>query len=260
MTSWQRCTGIGALISALFLAGPVSAQSEASRPTVHAKTVVLVHGYFADGSSWSEVIRLLQDAGINVVSVQNPLASLAGDVEAARRVIDEQDGQVVLVGHSFGGMVITQAGIDPKVSSLVYVCAFAPSPGDSINTLQAGLPAPPWLADLAHDDSGDFTLTQAGILQYFAPDVPVKKAKEISATQGAFNIGTLDQAVADAAWLTKPSSYVQCQDDQIIDPGLELRMAGKINAKLVSVPSSHVAMISHPEVVARTIYEAARKP
>jgi pimeloyl-ACP methyl ester carboxylesterase len=259
MTPWLRGAGIGALISALFLGEPASAQSSAPANRPHAKTVVLVHGFFADGSSWSEVIPLLQAAGIDVVAVQNPLSSLDADVEATRRVVDQQAGEVVLVGHSFGGMSITQAGIDPKVASLVYVCAFAPSPGDSINTLQAGLPPPPWLADLVFDDAGDYKLTQAGVLQYFAPDVPVRQAKVISAVQGAFFIGTLDQAVTDAAWLTKPSSYVQCADDQIIDPGLELRMASKINAKLVSIHSSHVAMISHPEIVARTIIEAALK-
>jgi len=260
MISRLRRACMGVLLSALFLGGPAFAHSGAAPGQAPAKTVVLVHGYFADGSSWSRVIPLLQAAGINVVAVQNPLASLDGDVEVTRRVIDQQAGQVVLVGHSFGGMVITQAGIDPKVASLVYVCGYAPSPGDSINTLQAGLSSPPWLADLVHDDSGDFTLTQAGILKYFAPDVPPKTGKEIAAVQGAFFIGTLGQSVSDAAWLTKPSSFIQCDDDQIIDPALELRMAAKINAKLVSVRSSHVVMISHPEIVAQTIIDAVLKP
>ena len=261
MTSWLRRAGIGALICACFLAGPVMAGgAEAAKHLPQPKTVVLVHGFFADGSAWSEVIPLLQAAGITVVAVQNSLASLDGDIAAARHVIDQQSGDVVLVGHSFGGMVISDAGVDPKVASLVYVCAFAPSPGDSINTLQNGLPDPAWLPDLVYDDARNFKLTQAGVLKYFAPDVPQRKAKVIAATQGAFAIADLGEAVTNAAWLTKPSTYVQCKDDQIIDPNLELRMAHKINAKLVSIHSSHVAMISHPEIVAALIAEAAYKP
>jgi pimeloyl-ACP methyl ester carboxylesterase len=260
MSSCKR-RALSALVSSCLLAGGAawSAPSTQSVPATapHAKTVVLVHGFFADAGCWSAVIRILQSAGVHVVAVENPLSSLDDDAEATRRVIDAQPGQVVLVGHSWGGAVITQAGANPKVSSLVYVAAFVPDQGMSVKNLISSLPPAPWLAALQNDDAHNISLTEAGYLTYFAPDVPVREARVLSAEQGATFIGTLDQPVSQVAWRSKPSWYVLAEDDQMIAPELQRSMSSQMNARVVRVRSSHVVMISHPEVVAAVILEAA---
>ena len=224
------------------------------------RTVVLVHGFFADGSGWKDVIERLQAAHVNVVAVQNPLTSLAADVEATRRVVDRLPGPVVLVGHSYGGFVITNAGVDPKVVSLVYVAAFAPDVGETIDTLLAGYPTPPWEAKLVADDAGGLTLTESDYVRYFAPDLPSNESRAFSATQGASS-GTLfaDPATA-ASWHTLPSWYVLAEDDQIIDPDAQRFMSSRIHAKVTRVRSSHSVMVSHPDVVAAVIVEAFLHP
>jgi pimeloyl-ACP methyl ester carboxylesterase len=220
------------------------------------KTVVLVHGFFADGSGWEGVIKRLQALHINVVAVQNPLVSLAGDVEATRRVIDQQPGQVVLVGHSYGGFVITNAGTDPKVVSLVYVAAFAPDVSDSVMSLLHDYPTPPWQTELVADDAGDVKLSEHDYVKYFAPDLPQADAKELSAVQVA-PAGTLfaDTSI-NAAWRGKPSWYVLSKDDKMIDPDLQRAMSSRIGAKVTQVNSSHSVMVSHPDVVTGVILEA----
>jgi pimeloyl-ACP methyl ester carboxylesterase len=218
-------------------------------------TVVMVHGDFADGSGWSPVIKLLQAAGVNAVAVQNPLSSLEDDAEATRRVIDRQPGRVVLVGHSWGGFVITQAGVDPKVESLVYVAGFAPAQGESVLSLTQNYPEP-WPTHLVFDDAGDFTLDESGYLTYFAPDVPRRDAKALYATQGAGAYASLSEPATAVAWLAKPSRYVLATDDQMIDPALQDFMSQRMGARVTRVDSSHVAMLSHPEVVARVILDA----
>lgn len=220
------------------------------------KTVVLVHGFFADGSGWKPVIERLQAAHIRVIAVQEPLASLASDVEATRRVIDEQPGQVVLVGHSYGGFVITNAGIDPKVVSLVYVAAFAPEVNDSVASLLMSYPKPPWQDDLTADDGGNLSMTEADYVRYFAPDLPVREARALSAVQVA-PVNTLftTPAVA-AAWRTLPDWYVLAEDDQMINPDLQVVMSSRMNAHVTRVKSSHSVMLSHPDLVAATIIEA----
>jgi pimeloyl-ACP methyl ester carboxylesterase len=260
MSSWKR-RALSALVSSCLFAGGAawSAPSTQAAPAsvAHGKTVVLVHGFFADAGCWNAVIRILQAAGVHVVAVENPLSSLDGDAEATRRVIDAQAGQVVLVGHSWGGAVITQAGVNPKVSSLVYVAAFAPDQGMSVDNLIGNLPPAPWLGALTKDDAGNLSLTEAGYLTYFAPDVPVREARMLSAEQGATFGGTLDQPVSQVAWRAKPSWYVLAENDQMIAPDLQREMSSRMNARVVRVRSSHVVMISHPEVVAAVILEAA---
>src|SRR4051812_45970414 len=212
MFSWKR-RALSALVScAVFSSGLAwsaqDAPESAAVPGLHPRTVVLVHGFFADAGCWSDVIRILQGLGLKVVAVENPLNSLIGDAEATRRVIDAQSGQVVLVGHSWGGVVITEAGVNPKVSSLVYVAAFVPDQGMSVTNLISGFPPAPWTATLQQDDSGNLTLSEAGYLKYFAPDLPAREARVLSAQQGATFYQALDNPVTHAAWRLKPSWYV----------------------------------------------------
>ncbi|MDY0749017.1 alpha/beta hydrolase [Paucibacter sp. R3-3] len=231
-------------------------QESASGSPLRNRTVVLVHGFFADAGCWSDVIRILQKIGVRVVAVENPLASLAGDAEATRRVIDAQQGQVVLVGHSWGGAVITQAGVNPKVSSLVFVAAFAPDQGMSVENLISGFPPAPWTATLQRDDSGNLSLSEAGYMTYFAPDLPAHQARVLAAEQGATFGETLLQPVSQAAWHVKPSWYVLAENDQMIPPELQRAMSSRMKARVVPVRSSHVVMLSHPEAVAAVILEA----
>ena len=222
-----------------------------------AKSVVLVHGAFADGSSWAKVIPLLQAKGLNVIAVQNPLSSLAADVDAARRAIEAQTGPVILVGHSYGGVVITQAGVHPKVAALVYVAAFAPPKGESVNGLGKGQPAPPWSGSIKADSGGYLSLMPEGIAKFFAQDLPAKEIAILAATQGATFGGAFDDKVTETAYAAKPSWYVVAKQDRMIPPDLEMAMAKAANAKITAVESSHVAMLSKPKEVAEVILAAA---
>ena len=249
------------LALALCVAVPFSLVSAESLPSAvplafQNKTVVLVHGFFADGSGWKPVIERLQAAHINVVAVQEPLATLEGDVEATRRVIDEQPGQVVLVGHSYGGVVITNAGVDPKVVSLVYVAAFAPAVPESVVDLLKNYPKPPWQADLTPDSAGNLSMTKADYVRYFAPDLPAREAEALSAVQVP-PAGTLfGEGSVYAAWQNLPSWYVLAESDQMIDPNLQVAMSSRIGAHVTRVKSSHSVMLSHPDLVASVIIEA----
>jgi pimeloyl-ACP methyl ester carboxylesterase len=221
------------------------------------KTVVLVHGLWADGSSWNKVIPLLLAKGLKVIAVQNPLTSLADDVAATRRVIDNQTGPVILVGHSWGGMVITQAGDDPKVAALVYVAAFAPDEGQAVADLVKDLPPPPGSASVYPDAAGFLWLTPEGIAKDFASDLPAAETKVMAATQGPTPSKTFEEKVSTAAWKTKPSWFVVAQKDRMIQPDLERAMAKKIKASTTELPTSHVAMLSRPKDVAAVILRAA---
>src|SRR5437016_7230071 len=170
--------------------------------------VVLVHGAWADGSSWAKVIPLLEKAGLNAVAVQNPLTSFEDDMAATKRAIALQDGPVILVGHSWGGVVITEAGADPKVAGLVYVAAFAPEVGVPVGELGKDFPPPPGLAEVRPDAAGYLTLTTKGVMEFFAPDLPMAQQKLIAATQGQTNSSVFGARVTNAAWKTKPSWYV----------------------------------------------------
>jgi pimeloyl-ACP methyl ester carboxylesterase len=222
-----------------------------------ATTVVLVHGAFADGSGWDRVIPLLQAKGLHVVSVQNPLTSLSDDVAATRRVLDAQTGPVVLVGHSWGGIVISEAGGHERVKSLVYVAAFAPSEGQSASDLGKGYPVPPGLAFLVQDKQGFLTLSPEGVAKHFAQDLPPSQTRVMAATQGPIRAASFDEKVSTAAWKTKPSWFVLTKQDHMIDPRLQKAMAGKISAHVVVVQSSHVPQLSRPAQVADAIVAAA---
>ncbi|MBZ9962764.1 alpha/beta fold hydrolase [Mesorhizobium sp. BR1-1-2] len=220
------------------------------------KTAVLVHGAFADGSSWSKVIPLLEAKGLNVVAVQNPLSSLAADVDATRRVIDAQSGPVILVGHSWGGVVISQAGVNDKVKALVYVAAFAPPKGVSINDLGKGQPAP-WAGSLQADSAGYLRLSPEGVALHFAQDLPPGEISVITATQGPAFSGIFDERLEAAAYETKPSWYIVAKNDGMIPPAAEAAMAKAIGAEVTELSTSHVPMLSRPREVADVILAAA---
>lgn len=223
---------------------------------VKAENIVLVHGLFADGSCWTEVIARLQAAGLNATAVQNPLTTLPDAVESARRVLDRQDGPTVLVGHSFSGMIVTEAGVHPKVASLVYIAARAPDAQEDYTALAKGYPTPPASAGIVFDgDEG--RLTEEAFLRDFAGDIPRAKARVLYAVQEPFNKALLAGKTTQAAWRSKPSFYAVSQDDRTINPDLERFMAKRMGAKTIELKSSHLSMISHPDAVAALILEAA---
>jgi pimeloyl-ACP methyl ester carboxylesterase len=221
-----------------------------------AKNVVLVHGLFADGSCWSEVIPRLQAAGLNVTSVQNPLTTLPEAVAAALKVLARQDGPTVLAGHSFSGMIVTDAGVHPNVSALVYVAARAPDAGEDYTALAKKFPAPPASAGIVFDgDEG--RLSEEAFLHDFAGDLPEAKAKALYAVQWPFHKALLTGKTTHAAWRSKPSWYAVSTEDRTINPDLERFMAKRMGAKTIEVKSSHVSLISHPDTIGNLILEAA---
>lgn len=222
-------------------------------------TVVLVHGAFADGSSWGKVIPLLQAKGVKVVAVQNPLSSLADDVSAAKKAIDAQPGKVVLVGHSWGGAVITQAGDSDKIKALVYVAAFAPSEGESLGTVGKAYPLPPGVSTLKPDAAGYLSLSDASYAANFAQDIPAAAAHAYAATQGLFPAKAFDEKISYAAWRTKPNYYIVASKDRMMSPDLERAFANKLNAVTTVLASSHVPMLSQPQKVADVILAAVKR-
>jgi pimeloyl-ACP methyl ester carboxylesterase len=240
-------------LSLIFVTGAAFATGQ----SITTKTVVLVHGAWADASSWNKVIPLLEARGLRVVAVQNPLSSLAEDVAATTRVINMQTGPVILVGHSWAGVVITQAGSNDKVAALVYVAAFAPDSGQSINDLIAGFPQPPYIATLRKDGGGYLYLAPEALAQYFAPDLPAATQKLLMATQGPWFYGCLADKVTKAAWHDKPTWWVLPEEDQIIDPRLQQGMAAAAKATVTKVQGGHLAMLSRPTEVAAAIVAAA---
>ncbi len=235
----------------------MASDAHAADADLHGKTVILVHGAFADGSSWSKVIPLLEARGLKVVAVQNPLSSLADDAAATTRAIDQQAGPVILVGHSWGGAVITEAGNSAKVKALVYVAAFAPDEGQSINIMTKPFPPAPWTAALKVDAGGYLTLPEANVMSDFAQDLPAVDARVVAATQGPWAARCLDDVITKAAWKTKPSWWVLSEQDHMIDPRFQAGMAAGIKAHVVKVNASHVVMLSHPKDVADAIIDAA---
>lgn len=223
------------------------------------KNVVLVHGAWADGSSWSKVIPLLEAKGLHVVAVQNPLTSLADDVAATKRAIALQDGRVILVGHSYGGAVITEAGNDPKVAGLVYVAAFAPGDGESVASISKPYPPAPLGGELRPDAQGFLSVTPKGIAEDFAQDLSANEKQILTATQGPTNAAAFGATITTAAWKTKPSWFVIAGNDRAIPPELEKAEATTMKATSITVSSSHVAMLSHPKEVAELIEQAAAK-
>lgn len=228
----------------------------ATTPPVKARNIVLVHGLFADGSCWTEVIPLLQAAGLNVTSVQNPLTTLPDAVASAQRVLDRQDGPTVLVGHSFSGMIVTEAGVHPKVSALVYVAARAPDAGEDYPALAKTYPTPPASAGIVFDgDEG--RLTEEAFLRDFAGDLPEAKAKVLYAVQQPFHKALLAGKTTQAAWRSKPSFYAVSTEDRTINPDLERFMAKRMGATTIEVKASHLGLISQPGAIAKLILDAA---
>src|ERR1700758_3088687 len=246
-----------ALIGA-FAAGaalPLLNQVASSQPSPKTKNVVFVHGLFADGSSWSKVIARLQRKGVNCTSVQNPLTSLDEASEAARRAIALQPGPTVLVGHSFSGMIITEVGVDPKITALVYVAARAPDAGEDYAALAKNYPAPPASAGVVfNDDWGQ--LTEEAFLHDFAGDLPPDEARVLYAVQQPFKKSLTTEKTTNAAWRSKPTFYAVSSQDRTINPDLERFMAKRMGAKTIEIEASHLALISHPDAVTNLIMEA----
>ncbi|HBR2028132.1 TPA: alpha/beta hydrolase [Klebsiella quasipneumoniae subsp. quasipneumoniae] len=222
------------------------------------KTVVLVHGAFADGSSWNQVIDRLQRQHNVVIAVQLPLNSLKEDVAATQRAIARAHGDVVLVGHSWGGTVISEAGNAARVKSLVYVAAFAPDSGQSTADLAGSYPAPPGSAGIAKTAEGFLWLPEKSVRQDFAPDIKAAEQNRLIATQGPIRAEAFTEKVTHAAWHDKPSWYVVSKNDRMINPDLERSMAKAIDAKTTEVAASHVSMVSQPEEIARVIEQAVK--
>jgi pimeloyl-ACP methyl ester carboxylesterase len=221
-----------------------------------ASNVILVHGAWADGSSWSKVIPLPLARGLRVTAVQLPLTSLKDDVATVKRALALEDGPAVLVGHSYGGVVITEAGNDPKVSALVYIAAFAPNTGQSAGSLGASVAPAPMGAEVWPDKEGYLRLTESGVKNAFAQDLAPVEQDVLFAAQSPTAGAALGGIVSEAAWKKKPSWYLVATNDRAIQPDLERTMAKTINAKAIEVASSHVAMLARPQETANLILEA----
>jgi pimeloyl-ACP methyl ester carboxylesterase len=225
--------------------------------TKSAATIVLVHGAWADGSSWNKVIPLLQAKGLPVIAVQIPLTSLEDDVAATKRIVADTDGPIILVGHSWGGMAITQAGDDPKVAALVYVSAFAPAVGESGGSLIGAHPTPPALSTIITDSAGFVYQTTEGVLRNIAPDIAEAEARVLAVTQGRLAGTAFGQAVTVSAWKTKPCWFIVTADDRVVSVELQTMEAKRMEAKTTVLHSSHMSLLSHPREVAAVIEDAA---
>lgn len=222
------------------------------------KNIVLVHGAFADGSSWSKVIAQLQGKGYNVIAVQNPLTSLGDDVAATKRAIAQLDGPVLLVGHSWGGMVISEAGKDPKVAGLLYVAALVPEEGQNVNDVNAAMPPTAAGPEFQLSPEGFLSLSPKGINEFFAQDASPEQRKVIHATQVTWAAAATQEKVYSPAWKTKPSWYIVATKDGMINPDLERYKAKLIKATTIELESGHVPMVTEPKKVGNFIIEAAQ--
>lgn len=222
------------------------------------KTVVLVHGAFTDGTgTWDKVIPLLQAAGLKVIAVQNPLTSLAADVAVTRRAFARAEGPIILVGHSWGGAVITEAGNDANVAALVYVAAFAPNDGQSILDIMQPYPPAPGFGELVFDADGFATLTTTGMTNFFAQDLPIPQSSVMYTTQAPTARTLFSEKITSAAWKNKPNWYVVAENDYMIQPDLQRALASQMNARISSYPSGHVISQSKPQETADAIISAA---
>ena len=229
----------------------------AERPSLEPRTVVLVHGGFVDGSGWEGVHRILRKNGYTVAIVQNPTISLAEDVAVTKRVIAAQNGSVILVGHSYGGAVITEAGNHPKVAGLVYITAFAPDKGESVSTLikdpPPGAPVPPILPP----QEGYLFLDKAKFPASFAADVEPEKAEFMADSQVPWGVEALSGTISEPAWKTKPSWYLVATDDKMIPPAAQRFMSKRAGSIVVEAAGSHAIYVSQPNAVATIIEKAA---
>ncbi len=248
--------GFVGMLAAASAATPIFHRAAVAQPAPKVRNVVLVHGLFADGSCWTEVIARLQTAGINATATQNPLTTLEASVAAAQRALALQDGPTVLVGHSFAGMIVTEAGVDPKVVSLVYVAARAPDAGEDYAALAKRFPTPPATAGIVW--SGDYgQLSEAAFLRDFAGDLPAAKARVLYAVQYPFERRLLAGKTTHAAWRSKPSWYAVSTEDRTINPDLERFMAKRMGATTIEVKASHLSLISQPDAITKLILDAA---
>jgi pimeloyl-ACP methyl ester carboxylesterase len=227
-----------------------------AQPLAKARNVVLIHGLFADGSCWSEVISRLQASGIQATAVQNPLTTLEAAAAATEQVLAWQEGPTVLVAHSFGGMILTEAGVDRKVSAVVYVAARAPDAGEDYSVLAARFPTPPATAGIVWSDDWG-RLGEEAFLRDFAGDLPADKARVLYAVQAPFKKTLLADKTTHAAWRSKPSWYAVSTEDRTINPDLERFMAKRMGAKTIEVKASHLSLISQPDTITNLILEAA---
>jgi pimeloyl-ACP methyl ester carboxylesterase len=225
--------------------------------TEHSATIVLVHGGFVDGAGWEGVYNILNKDGYDVRIVQNPTTSLVEDVAATRQIIAQAKGPVVLVGHSYGGVVITEAGNDPKVSKLVYVTAFAADKGESVASLIKDPPPGAAVPPILPPENGFLFLDRAKFAESFAGDVAAEKAAFMADSQVPWGLPALEGAVTEAAWRTKPSWYLVATDDHMIPPPAQQFMAKRAGATIVESKGSHAIYVSRPEAVASIIKSAA---
>jgi pimeloyl-ACP methyl ester carboxylesterase len=246
------------LMAALAIALPTLGEAAEAAKSTKPPTVMLVHGAWSDGSSWNEVIARLQAQGLRVVSVQNPLTSLGDDVAAVNRALARESGPVVLVGHSWGGTVITEAGGSDKVVALVYVAAFAPDRGQSTSDVQANLPPPGYAGLLAPDSAGFLWFPQEALPQWFAQDLPAHRAMVLASAQNPIRASAFGDKVSEAAWRIKPSWYLVTEQDRMIYPDLQREMAARIKARTRSISASHVPFLSNPKATTELILDAVQ--
>jgi pimeloyl-ACP methyl ester carboxylesterase len=250
----RRTMMAGSIAAAASLALPASAQTKPNR--VPARNVVLVHGLFADGSCWSDVIGRLQASGLNVTAVQNPLTTLDDAADAVRRVLARNEGPTVLAGHSFAGTIISEVGGPANVSALVYIAARAPDAGEDYAALGQRFASAPATAGIVFDgDEG--RLTEQAFLTDFAGDIPRERARILYATQQPFRKALTQARTTSAAWRTKPTYYAVSEADRTINPDLQRFMAKRMDAQVISLGASHLSLISHAHEVAELIELAA---
>lgn len=221
------------------------------------RNIVLVHGGFVDGAGWEGVYKILKTRGYNVSVVQNPTISLKDDVAVTRRILAAQDGPAILVGHSYGGAVITEAGNDPKVAGLVYITAFAPDKGESVATLIKDPPPGAPVQPIQPPQDGFLFLDKKAFPASFAGDVDPEKAAFMADSQVPWGLEALNGAISEPAWRSKPSWYLVVTDDKMIPPDAQRAMSKRAGSKVVEVKGSHAIYVSQPEAVAALIEEAA---
>ena len=244
-------------IIALVFAGALAATSQTSAPR-NVKNIVLIHGGFVDGSGWEGVYNALKKSGYAVTVVQEATASFADDVATTKRAIAEQNGPVILVGHSYGGAVITEAGNDPKVAGLVYISAFAPDKGESVSTLIKNPPPGAPVLPIMPPVDGYLLFDKAKFPAFFAGDVSPEKAAFMADSQVPWGVNALNGTISEPAWKTKPSWYLLTTEDKMIPPDAQRQMAKRAGAMIVEVKSSHSVFVSHPQAVATLIEKAAK--
>ena len=258
MRNYLTRAALWTFIAGLWPLHVMPADLESANSAGQSKSVVLVHGGFVDGSGWEDVYKILKKDGYNVSIVQNPTSSLADDVAATKRILAAQNGPVILVGHSYGGVVITEAGNDPSVAGLVYIAAFAPDKGESVAALikdpAPGAPVPP----IEPAGEGFLGLNKVKFRASFAADVSVEKAAFMADSQVPWGVEALTGTISDPAWKTKPSWYLVATEDRMIPPAAQHAMSKRAGSTVVEVTGSHAVYVSKPEAVAALIKKAAK--